>query len=111
LEPAAKDSLQDFRIHPVASPEFAICVNNPGGGPIQQAPLNLDFFDQGQVWLITPIANPPYFFILEGSYDLLMDVPNNSGGDGVTIQVFTRTENQNQQWTFMPAFPFLADLG
>jgi hypothetical protein len=40
-----------------------------------------------------------------------MDVPGGSSDDGVTIQVFFRNENDNQQWTFLPAFDLLGDPG
>jgi hypothetical protein len=56
------------------------------------------------VWRISRVANPPYFFLIEGNDDLLMDVPDNSHTDGVVVQVFHRTEHANRQWTFLPAF-------
>ena len=60
-----------------------------------------------QVWRVTPIANTPYFFLLEGNNDLLIDVPGGSHADNLEIQVFRRTEHANQQWVFLPV---LADL-
>jgi hypothetical protein len=105
LEPTPPETTEDFRIHPFLAPDLAITVNrNPGDDPTQPAPLDLDANAAGEVWRISRIADPPYFFLLEGSNDLLMDVPGGSGDDGVTVQVFTRNENQNQQWTFLPAF-------
>jgi hypothetical protein len=48
------------------------------------------------------IANPPYFFLLEGSNDLLIDVRGGSHADNLAIQVFRRNEHTNQQWAFLP---------
>jgi hypothetical protein len=105
LEATPPDSVEDFRIHPFDAPDLAITVKrDQGGDQTQPAPLALDANVMGEVWRISRIANPPYFFLLEGSNDLLMDVPGGSGNDGVTIQVFPRNENDNQQWTFLPAF-------
>ena len=53
----------------------------------------------------------PYFFFLEASNDLLMDVPGGSSVDGVDIQIFPRTEHLNQQWTFLPVFAQLGNEG
>jgi hypothetical protein len=70
----------------------------------QEAFLNLQPAPAGQVWRISRIAGPPLFFLLEGSNDLLMDVPGDTHGDGKVIQVFKRSEHANQQWTFLPVF-------
>ena len=108
LEPSPAGSVEDFLIHPFGQPDLAITVNrDPELDPTKPAPLDIDVNAGGEVWRINRIADPPYFFLLEASNDLLMDVPGNSGDDGQTIQVFNRTENQNQQWTFLPAFPEL----
>jgi hypothetical protein len=52
-----------------------------------------------------------HFFFLEASNDLLMDVPGSSSVDGMEIQIFTRTEHPNQQWTFLPVFAQLGNEG
>lgn len=104
-----QDAAADFLIQPLGSPDLAIEVfasvahetDFPGSqliiGPVQA----------GQVWRISRrIANPPYFFLLEASNDLLMDVP-----DQETVQIFTRTERNNQQWTFLPLFAQLRKAG
>ena len=101
---------EDFVILPFTAPDLAI-------GPVligeetdfSGAGLILTTAADGQVWRITRrLASPPYFFFLEASNDLLMDVPGGSSVDGVDIQIFTRTEHPNQQWTFLPVF---AQLG
>src|SRR5262245_26027619 len=95
---------QDFLIHPLDLPDLAITAfRNPGDDPTQPTFLVIDINAGGQEWRIGRIADPPYFFLLEGDNDLLMDLPGSSGDDGTTIQVFFRNENQNQQWTFLPA--------
>jgi hypothetical protein len=104
LEPTPAGQVEDFLIHPFGAPALAIIVNRQGGDPTQPAPLAIDNNAAGEVWRIGRIANPPYFFLLEGSNDLLMDVPGGAADDGVIIQVSFRNENQNQQWTFLPAF-------
>jgi hypothetical protein len=108
-----QDSAEDFLIQPFGSPDLAIEVfasaqetEFPGSllivGPAQS----------GQVWRISRrIANPPYFFLLEASNDLLMDVPGSSTADQESIQIFTRTEHNNQQWTFLPIFAQLGNDG
>src|SRR5262249_52454421 len=109
LEPAESGGEQGFLIHPFLVPAFAIAVDRIDfPDPTEPASLWLDKNAAGQVWRISRIANPSYFFLLEGDNDLLMDVPDRSHDHGVTIQVYPRTENQNQQWTFMPAFDQIA---
>jgi hypothetical protein len=105
LEPTRPGGKHDFLIHPFLVPGFAIAVNRTDlSDPTKPAWLWLDESAAGQVWRVNRIANPPYYYILEGDNDLLMDVPDGSGDDGVTIRVNYRTENDNQQWTFLPAF-------
>jgi hypothetical protein len=40
-----------------------------------------------------------------------MDVPGSSTADRESIQIFTRTEHNNQQWTFLPIFAQLGNDG
>ena len=60
-------------------------------------------------FLIQPFTSlePPYFCFLEASNDLLMSVPSSAG----EIQILTRTEHPNQQWTFLPVFAQLGNEG
>jgi hypothetical protein len=108
LEPVPADSTDNFKIHPFNDRALAITEQrNSGDDPTPGALLLLDVNKVGEVWRKTRIDNPPYFFLLETGNGLLMDVPNASSDDGLQIQVFTRNENQNQQWTFLPAFELL----
>jgi hypothetical protein len=104
LEPIPAGSTENFLIHPFNEPGLAITVKrDPGGDPTQPAPLDLEDSATGEVWHISRIANPAYFFLFEDGNNLLMDVPDGSSDDGNTIQVYYRNENDNQQWTFLPA--------
>jgi hypothetical protein len=96
-----QDSAEDFLISSFTSPVLAI-----GLDPTDSVLLYVQPAENAQVWRITRIANPPYFFLLEGSNDLLIDVPG-SHDDNLTIQVFRRNEHTNQQWAFLPV---LAEL-
>ncbi len=108
-----QNSPQDFLLQPFGSPDLAIGVfesnvetDLPGGW------LSLLTVTEGQVCRISRrIANPPYFFLLEASNDLLMDVPGGSTTDDEQIQIFTRTEHTNQQWTFLLVFAQLGNDG
>ena len=104
-------SITDFFILSASHPELAIWVDRrKHPDPTQKAPLYLETHDEfhvDQVWRISRIANPPYFFLLEADNDLLMDVRNSSHDEGEIIQVFPRHENNNQQWTFLPVFDLL----
>ncbi len=97
-----QDSAEDFLIRSFSSPALAIGVNPTDSRLLYVVPA-----EDAQVWRVTPIANPPYFFLLEGSNDLLMDVPGGSHADNLQIQVFRRNEHANQQWVFLPV---LAEL-
>jgi hypothetical protein len=100
-----QDSAADCLIQPFGSPEVAIGLDRrETTDATKQAFLNLQPAPAGQVWRISRIAGPPLFFLLEGSNDLLMDVPGDTHGDGKVIQVFKRSEHANQQWTFLPVF-------
>jgi hypothetical protein len=104
-----QDSAADCLIVPLTSPEAAIGLDQSQTADVtKQAFLKLAPAQDAQVFRISRIANPPLFFLLEGSNDLLMDVPgDNIHGDGVVIQVFKRSEHANQQWTFLPVFAHL----
>jgi hypothetical protein len=74
-----QDSAEDFLIRSFSSPALAIGLNPTDSrlrypGPVEDA----------QVWRITPIATP-FFFLLEGSNDLLIDVPGGSHADNLQI--------------------------
>jgi hypothetical protein len=97
-----QDSAEDFLIRSFSAPELAIGLNRTDPRLLYVGPVA-----DAQVWRVTPIANPPYFFLLEGNNDLLIDVPGGSPADNLEIQVFRRTEHANQQWVFLPV---LADL-
>ena len=97
-----QDTADDLLIQPFGSPELAIGVTQQANDP--RLFLNVQLAPDAQVWRISRVANPPYFFLIEGNDDLLMDVPDNSHTDGVVVQVFHRTEHANQQWTFLPVF-------
>lgn len=97
-----QDSAEDFLIRSFTSPALAI-----GLDPTDSAALYVGPAENAQVWRITRIPNPPYFFFLEGSNDLLIDVPGGSHADNLAIQVFRRSEHTNQQWAFLPV---LAEL-
>jgi hypothetical protein len=101
LEPT-DDSAEDFVIRSFISPALAI-----GLDPTDAVRLYAGPAEAAQVWRISRIANPPFFFLLEGSNDLLMDVPHGSHADNLAIQVFRRNEHANQQWVFLPV---LAEL-
>jgi len=108
-----QDSPEDFLIQPFGSPDLAIGVFES----VQETDLPGSLLILGpspiaQVWRISRrIANPPYFFLLEASNDLLMDVLGGSTADQEVIQIFTRTEHTNQQWTFLPVFAQLGSDG
>ena len=91
------DSAEDFLIRPFISPSLAV-----GLDLTDLVRLNVGPTEHAQVWRVTPIANPPYFFLLEGSNDLLIDVPGGSHANNLAIQVFRRNEHTNQQWVFLP---------
>jgi hypothetical protein len=97
-----QDSSEDFLIRPFSSPALAI-----GLDPTDSAALYVGPAEDAQVWRITRIANSPYFFLLEGSNDLLIDLPGGSHADNLAIQVFRRNEHTNQQWALLPV---LAEL-
>jgi hypothetical protein len=92
-----QDSAEDFLIRPFISPSLAV-----GLDLTDLVRLNVGPTEHAQVWRITRIANPPYFFLIEGSNDLLVDVPGGSHADNLAIQVFRRNEHTNQQWVFLP---------
>ena len=92
-----QDSAEDFLIRSFSSPALAIGLN-----PTDSRLLYVGPVADAQVWRVTPIANPPYFFLLEGNNDLLIDVPGGSHADNLEIQVFRRNEHTNQQWVFLP---------
>jgi hypothetical protein len=96
------DRADDFLIRSFDWPGLAIGLN-----PTDSRWLYVGPVDDAQVWRVTPIANPLYYFLLDGSNDLLIDVPDGSHADNVQIQVFRRTEHSNQQWVFLPV---LAEL-
>jgi hypothetical protein len=97
-----QDSAEDFLIRSFSSPALAIGLN-----PTDSRLLYVGPVADAQVWRVTPIAKPPYFFLLEGNNDLLIDVPGGSHADNLEIQVFRRNEHTNQQWVFLPV---LAEL-
>ena len=84
-----QDRAGDFLIRSFDWPGLAIGLN-----PADSRWLYVGPVDVAQVWRVTPIANPPYYFLLEGSNDLLIDVPDGSHADNVQIQVFRRTEHR-----------------
>ncbi|MBV9918451.1 MAG: RICIN domain-containing protein [Solirubrobacterales bacterium] len=98
------DRAEDCLIRSFSAPALAIGLNptDPQSHLLYVGPV-----DGAQVWRITPIASPPYFFLLEGSDDLLIDVPGGSHASNVQIQVSRRNEHTNQQWVFLPV---LAEL-
>lgn len=97
-----QDTADDLLIQPAASREQAIGVGQQPNDP--RVFLKLQPVPAAQVWRISLVADPPYFFLIEGNNDVLMDVPDNSHTDGVVVQVSRRTEHPNQQWTFLPVF-------
>lgn len=102
---APQDSAQDFLIQSLGRPGAALGVDRTQVvDPTQPAPVNLQADGGGQVWRISRIPHPPYFFLLEGNNDLLMDLPAGTHQEGDGIQVSFRNEHQNQQWTFLPVF-------
>ena len=100
---------EDFLVQPFTSSDFAIGTNLSGEETdLPSQLLILTPATAGQVWRISRrLANPPYFFFLEASNDLLLGV-SSEGGD---LQIFTRTEHPNQQWTFLPVFAQLGNDG
>jgi hypothetical protein len=108
----SKGSPQDFLIQPFGSPDLAIGVYANNLTDLPGLWLILKAATEGQVWRISRrLADPPYFFLLEASNDLLMDVPHGSTADDQAIQIFTRNEHTNQQWTFLPVFAQLGNDG
>jgi hypothetical protein len=107
------ESPEDFLIQPFGSPDVAIGVyGSEAETDLAGGWLDLQAATEGQVWRISRrLANPPYFFLLEASNDLLMDVPAGSTADDELIQIFTRTERTNQQSTFLPVFAELGNNG
>jgi hypothetical protein len=97
-----QDSAEDFLIRSFSSPAVAVGLSPTDSRLLYAGPVA-----EAQVWRVTPIANPPYFFLLEGNNDLLIDVPGGSHADNLEIQVFRRNEHTNQQWVFLPV---LAEL-
>jgi hypothetical protein len=108
-----QDSAGDVLIQPFGSPDLAIGVFESGEETdFPGALLVVGPAPSGQVWRVSRrLASPPYFFLLEANNDLLMDVPGGSTADGEAIQIFTRTEHNNQQWTFLPIFAQLGNDG
>ncbi|MFZ0384011.1 MAG: hypothetical protein WCD11_03040 [Solirubrobacteraceae bacterium] len=106
-----QDSSQDFLIQPFGSPGLAMGVLNP----LSETEYPNDWVilptaTQGQVWRISRrLANPPYFFLLEANNDLLMEAA--TVDDSVPITIASRTEHNNQQWTFLPVFAQLGKEG
>jgi hypothetical protein len=100
---------EDFLIQPFTSSDFAIGLDTSGEETdLPGALLQLTPVSGAQAWRISRrLANPPYFFFLEASNDLLLGV-SSEGGD---LQIFTRTEHPNQQWTFLPVFAQLGNDG
>ena len=100
---------EDFLLQPFTSLELALGTGLTGEvTEFSGAGLLLTPASGGQVWRISRrLANPPYFLFLEASNDLLMSVPSSAG----EIQILTRTEHPNQQWTFLPVFAQLGNEG
>jgi hypothetical protein len=105
----APQEFGNFLIQPFSFPDLAIGVGPPSDSDDTAFSLSLGPVAQGQIWTISPI--PPYYFLIVGSEDLLMDVPGGSHDDFELIQVFQRTEHANQQWTFLPIFAQLRNDG
>jgi hypothetical protein len=98
-----QDSAEDFLLVSASSPGLVLGLPD-GSAPGQPATLGLVSAETGQVWRISRIANPPYFFLLEADNDLLLDVPGGSHAVDQPVQAAPRTEHSNQQWTFVPVF-------
>jgi hypothetical protein len=105
----APQEFGNFLIQPLGSPDLAIGVGGPSDSDDTAFDLSLGPVAQGQIWTISPI--PPYYFLIVGSEDLLMDVPGGSHDDFEPIQVFQRNEHASQQWTFLPVFAQLGNDG
>lgn len=105
----APQEFGNFLIQPLGSPELAIGVGGPSDSDDTAFYLSLGAVAQGQIWSISPV--PPYYFLIVGSEDLLMDVPGGSHDDFELIQVFQRNEHASQQWTFLPVFAQLGEGG
>ena len=106
---APHDSAQDFLIQSLGRPGAALGVDRTQVvDPTQPAPVNLQADGGGQVWRISRIPHPPYFFLLEGNNDMLMSLASTANQP---IQVAPRTEHANQQWTFLPVFAQLGNDG
>ena len=104
-----QDSAADCLIQPFGTPDLAIVVfaTDLQDTDFPGSPLIIGPAQAGQVWRISRrLASPPYFFLLEANNDLVMDVP-----DELSVQIFTRTEHNNQQWTFLPVFAQLRKAG
>jgi hypothetical protein len=100
---------EDFLIQPFTSLDLAIGTDVSGEETeVPGTLLLLTPATDGQVWRISRrLANPPYFFLIEASNDLLLGV-SSEGGD---LQIFARTEHPDQQWTFLPVFAQLGNGG
>ena len=105
----APQEFGNFLIQPLGSPDLAIGVGPPSDSDDTAFYLSLNAVAQGQTWTISPIS--PYYFLIVGSEDLLMDVPGGSHDDFEPIQVFQRDEHASQQWTFLPVFAQLGNDG
>ena len=103
-----QDSAADCLILSVSVPGQAIGLPSDAA-PGEEAGLQVVPTENAQVWRISRrIANPPYFFLLEGDNDMLMSLPRI---DNQPIQIASRTEHANQQWTFLPVFAQLGNDG
>ena len=102
--------LGNFLIQPFGSPDLAIGLPAEGESNYPFY-LVLNPVGDGIVWTISPIS--PYYFLLAaiGNLDTVMDVPGGSHDDFQGIQIFTRNEHTNQQWTFLPIFAQLGNDG
>lgn len=111
-----QDSAQDVLIQPFGSLDGAIGLYDLSSGE----GVEPESGKRGDCLMTLPAANgvvwrigehPPYFFLLEGPNDLLMDLPGGTTADTQIIQIFTRNEHNNQQWTFLPVFAQLGNDG
>ena len=103
-----QDSAEDCLILSVSVPGQAIGLPSDTA-PGEVAALQVVPTESAQIWRISRrIAEPPYFFLLEGNNDMLMSLASTANQP---IQVAPRTEHANQQWTFLPVFAQLGNDG
>jgi hypothetical protein len=105
----APQEFGNFLIQPFGFSDLAIGVGSPSNSDDTAFYLSLIPIAEGQIWTISPVS--PYYFLIVGSEDLLMDVPGGSHDDFAPIQVFQRNEHASQQWTFLPVFAQLRNDG